>query len=74
VDLNGSSFFIGGIIMLGNYPDLLTLDEVAEILRCCRKKAIKTVKANRIKYIQFGREYRILKNALIEFLTGPPEN
>jgi excisionase family DNA binding protein len=55
--------------MLENYPDVLNLNDLCEIMNICRNTAVKLLKTNVIKYVMVGRVYRISKKSLIEYLT-----
>lgn len=55
---------------LKNYPDALTAKEVAEILRISVKTAYKLINENAIPSIKVGREKRIAKTHLIEYLQN----
>ena len=55
---------------LCNYPTALNVKEVAEILRICMKTAYKLVNNGTIPSIKFGREKRIAKSDLINFMRA----
>ena len=56
---------------LNKYHDLLTVKEVAEILRVSKDVVYGMVKKDQIKCYRFGREFRIPKAWLIEnFVTA----
>ena len=56
------------VIMLDDYKDVLTIDEVAEILRVNRK----TVRAmlDQFNYRKIGRIYRISKMSVARYIAG----
>jgi excisionase family DNA binding protein len=56
--------------MLDNYPDILTIKEVMEILKIGRNKAYYMINHKQIKSIKIGNSYRIPKIALIEFIIN----
>lgn len=55
---------------LRSYPMALTVPEVAEILRVCTKTVYKLIKGNKIPYVKIGREIRVSKGRLIEYLQN----
>ena len=55
---------------LKNYPDALTAKEVAEILRISIKTTYKLINEKAIPSIKVGREKRIAKTHLIEYLQN----
>lgn len=55
---------------LKNYPDALTAKEVAEILRISVKTTYKLINEKAIPSIKVGREKRIAKTHLIEYLQN----
>jgi len=54
--------------MLEKYKDVLTVDELREILRIGRSSAYSLIKTNRIKHIRVGSKIMIPKQYVIEFL------
>lgn len=53
---------------LSDYPEALTAAETAEILRVSIKTVYKLIKDNNLPAVQVGREKRIAKNQLIDYL------
>ena len=53
--------------MLDKYNELMTLDELMEVLYCGRNKAYHLVK-NDIKAVKVGNTWRIPKAAVMEYL------
>lgn len=53
---------------LSNYPAILDINEVAEILGVNRKTVKKLLDDHEIIYIKIGRIYRIPKFRLVEYL------
>ena len=51
-------------------PAVITVEELAEILRIGRNSAYKLVKSGDIDIIRIGRTIRIPKNALLDYLSG----
>lgn len=52
------------------YPMALTVPEVAEILRVCTKTVYKLIKENNIPAVKVGREIRVSKVRLIDYLQN----
>ena len=52
--------------MLEKYDDLLTVKEVAEILRVSENLVYKMIKNNELRVYRFGRDYKCPKAWLIE--------
>ena len=53
---------------LKDYPAALTVAEVAEILRVSTKTVYKMIKENKLPAVKVGRENRVAKSRLIEYL------
>ena len=51
-------------------PDALSAVEVAEALRVSVKTVYKLIRADTIPAVRVGREYRVAKGALINFLRS----
>lgn len=56
--------------MFDNYDDILTVDDLIEILKVQRKTIYELLKTEKIKNIKIGREYRITKKALQEYVQN----
>lgn len=56
--------------MLEKYPDVLTPDDVIEILNIGRNKVYEMLNNGTIKSIRIGRKHRIPKKILIEYLEN----
>ena len=54
--------------MIFSIHDLLTIEQVAEVLNVSDQTVRKLVKNNEIKAVKFGRTYRITRQALNEFI------
>ena len=54
--------------MIFSIHDLLTIEQVAEVLNVSDQTVRKLVKNNEIKTVKFGRTYRITRQALNEFI------
>ena len=55
---------------LSSYPMALTVPEVAEILRVCTKTVYKLIKEDTIPSVKIGREIRVPKGRLIDYLQN----
>ena len=51
-------------------PEIMSLKEVSDFIGVGKSTAIKFIKENKIKHLKIGREYRIIKKSLIEFLEA----
>jgi len=56
---------------LKNYPDALTVSEVAEILRVSTKTVYKLINQEKIPAVKVGRAKRITKADLLDYLCPP---
>lgn len=56
--------------MFNNYPDVLTVLQVAEALRIGRDAAYSLIHSNRLKCILIGRTIRVPKCCLIDFVQS----
>lgn len=56
--------------MLKNYDDVLTVDQMMEILYIGRNTAYKLLKSGSIKAFRIGRSWRISRNSLEKFISG----
>lgn len=54
--------------MLERYPDVITLDEFASIIRKGRKSAVAILKKSGINYRILRGSYRISKESVIEWI------
>ena len=52
-----------------DYPDVLTVEEVKEILQIGRKSAYRLIEENKIQHFKIGTKIRIPKQCLINFLN-----
>lgn len=50
------------------YPDALTVKEAAEILRVCTKTIYKIINSRELPAVKVGREMRISKSNIIDYL------
>ncbi len=54
--------------MLERYPDVITLDEFASVIRKGRKSAVAILKKSGINYRMLRGSYRISKESVIEWI------
>lgn len=56
--------------MFAEYPDVVDVTTMAEMLQISRKAAYELLSQDKIAYRKIGRIYRISKQAIIEFMTN----
>ena len=56
--------------MFESYPDVVTVNELCEMLGISKKLAYRILDSQDIRSVKVGRIYRIPKAAIIEFLTN----
>ena len=54
---------------ISDYPDVLTVEEVKEILQIGRKSAYRLIENNEIQHFRIGTKIRIPKQCLIDYLN-----
>ena len=57
-------------LMLTDYPDVMTLQQVSEVLGVCKKSCTKLMGEGKLKYLKIGRSYRIPKSYLLSYLLS----
>ena len=55
-------------LMLKDYPDVMNIDQMCEILGVSTKTGYKLLKNGDVTYIKIGRNYRIPKAHIISYL------
>lgn len=55
--------------MFKNYPDVVSVEQLKEMLQIGQVLAYKLVKEGEIKSRKVGREYKIFKSTVIEYLS-----
>lgn len=55
--------------MFNDYPDVVTVDDLRQMLHIGRSAAYSLLKSGRIKTLKFGKEYIIPKSSVIDFLN-----
>ena len=53
-----------------NYPDILSVAQLMEILQIGRILAYKLIEEKKVKALKIGREYKIIKNSVLEFINN----
>ncbi len=53
-----------------NYPDILSVQQLMELLQIGKVLAYKLIESKKFKAIKIGREYKILKNSVIDFINN----
>lgn len=56
--------------MFKTYPDVVSVQHLQEMLGVCRKHAYQLVQQNKIRSVRVGRNYRIPKLCVVEYLIG----
>lgn len=57
-------------VMLKEYPDVLSIGQLCEILKISTKTGYKLLNANKVKNMKIGRTYRIPKAHVLNYLIG----
>ena len=57
-------------MMLNNYRDILTVDELCEVLRIGKNTAYQLLKIGKIKSIKVGNIYKIPKYAVKDYIKS----
>ncbi len=55
--------------MFENYPDVITVSELCEMLDISKKLAYRLLDSQEIRSVRVGRIFRIPKAAVIDYLT-----
>ncbi len=53
-----------------NYPDILSVQQLMELLQIGKVLAYRLIDTKKVKAIKIGREYKVLKNSIIEFINN----
>ncbi|MEG0258113.1 MAG: helix-turn-helix domain-containing protein [Christensenella sp.] len=56
-------------IMFQDYPDVLNVTQLSKLLSISTKLTSELLKENKIQYTKIGREYRIAKIHVIQYLN-----
>ena len=60
--------------MLENYKDVLVIDDIMEILHIGRNKAYELIHTGTIKSLKIGKNIRVPKTCMMDFLASPIYN
>lgn len=60
--------------MLENFPDILTVKQLQEILSIGRSKAYSILHSGKLKFITIGRHIRIPKQYLLDYIAAMSYN
>lgn len=60
--------------MFKEYPDIMTVPQVAEALKIGRKAAYALVNGNHLGHIRIGRTIKVPKEMLVEFVKTARNN
>jgi excisionase family DNA binding protein len=58
---------------LSDYPPLMTVEEVSEVMRCSTQATRNLIREDRIKVVKAGRRYLFTKPSIIEYMTSDGE-
>ena len=58
------------MVSLQKIPDVLTVNEVAEVLKVSKKSVYTLLQDNQIRHRKIGRIYRIPKTAIADYLQN----
>lgn len=56
--------------MFQNFDDILTIDELAELLKIGKNTAYRLINTGQIESIRIGRTHRIPKKSVIKFIVS----
>jgi len=58
-----------GVNMLNNYPDVMSVQQICDVLHIGKNTAYKLINNKKIKSIKIGKIHKIPKIWLIEYIT-----
>ncbi len=56
--------------MFADYPDVVSVENLMEMLQIGKVLAYKLIDAKKVKAIKIGREYKITKESVIKLING----
>ena len=56
--------------LFSDYPDILSVQQLMELLQIGKVLAYKLIESKKFKAVKIGREYKILKNSVIDFINN----
>jgi excisionase family DNA binding protein len=68
--LSDDGFVVGRVELSENRPEILTLEEAAELLRLDREAMLAAAEAGQVPGRRIGEEWRFSRNALMNWLTA----
>ena len=57
--------------MFEQYPDIVSINHVMEMLNIGKTTAYSLLKANQIRHVKIGRKYIVPKKSIIDFVSVP---
>ena len=60
--------------MFNNYPDIVTVKQVGEMLHIGRNNAYALVRSGQVKSVRIGKKYRVPKNWVLDYLKNSRKN
>ena len=55
--------------IFANYPDIISVYQLMELLQIGKVLAYKLIESKKFKAVKIGRDYKILKNSVIDFIN-----
>jgi len=55
-------------MMFKNYPDIITVEQLAEMLNIGKSSAYELLRSNQIYHVKVGKKYIIPKTAVLDFV------
>ena len=56
--------------LFSDYPDILSVQQLMELLQIGKVLAYRLIEEKKVKAIKIGREYKVLKTSIIEFINN----
>ena len=56
--------------LFSDYPDILSVQQLMELLQIGKVLAYKLIESKKFKAVKIGREYKVLKNSIIDFINN----
>ena len=57
-------------MLFNNYPDIITVSQLAKMLNIGKSSAYALLQKNRIHHVRVGKKYIIPKSAVLDFIGG----
>ena len=55
---------------INDYPEVLTVENIKEILQIGRKSAYRLIEQNKVKYFRIGNVIRVPRQCLVDYLES----